>query len=67
MNSTPSDPPPSPQLPDVPDVTDEPVRGTVADINVLAYPGIEQARALRDQRLALPPNARLPAGPPSRP
>lgn len=31
----------------------------MADINVLAYPGIEQARALRDQRLALPPNARL--------
>ncbi len=41
------------------DIPNEPVRGTMADINVLALPGIEQVRAMRDGILALPPNARL--------
>lgn len=41
------------------EIPDEPVRGAMADINVLALPGVEQARAMRDGLLALPPNARL--------
>jgi uncharacterized protein (TIGR00369 family) len=41
------------------EIPDEPVRGSMADINVLALPGAEQVRAMRDGRLSLPPNARL--------
>jgi uncharacterized protein (TIGR00369 family) len=41
------------------EIPDEPVRGAMADINVLALPGAEQVQAMRDGRLALPPNARL--------
>jgi uncharacterized protein (TIGR00369 family) len=41
------------------DIPDEPVRGAAADMAILASPGLDQLRAMRDGRLALPPNARL--------
>lgn len=53
-----SPPPPLPRFSSS-DHLGEPVRGAAADPAVLALPGIEQARALRDGLVALPPNARL--------